>query len=26
MDCTLCNECVNACPTAALAFKSADKG
>lgn len=26
IDCTLCDECVNACPTAALALKNADKG
>ena len=26
IDCTLCDECVHACPTAALALKSADRG
>jgi formate dehydrogenase major subunit/NADH-quinone oxidoreductase subunit G len=26
IDCTLCDECVNACPTAALALKNADRG
>ena len=26
IDCIKCDECVNACPTAALAFKNADRG